>query len=247
MAAFASFLTTASSRRMSDSRIGSSSSPVFPKSRRLSRPSGRTKTLPGCGSAWKMPSSKIVCNISSTRVLIAPGIASGWDLPKRSTRSPAENSSVSTVSFERSATTPGIQTSGTSSKAARKSAADRASRVKSSSRCRLVSNSRTADGRSNGRSLGSRLSPSAAKYFSTAMSREMTGSSPGRCTFTATWRPSFIVASCTCAMVAAASGVSPNSENNSVSGAPSRASTVARAVLKSIAGNSSCSSFNSLM
>ena len=79
------------------------------------------------------------------------------------------------------------------------------------------------------------------------MSVAMMAARPGRCTFTATRRPSCVVASCTWAMVAAASGVAPNDENRCVNGAPRSRSTVARTVSKSIAGNSSCSSSSSSM
>ena len=50
----------------------------------------------------------------------------------------------------------------------------------------------------------------------------------GRCTFTATRRPSCVVASCTCASDAAASGVGLNAWYSVSGGAPSDCATIAR-------------------
>ena len=123
----------------------------------------------------------------------------------------------------------------------RSCAALAASRTRSSSSCRYLSNSATTWRGFRRLPSADQRSTTRATWRMTSMSSSIAASMPGRSTLTATSRPSFRIAKCTCAIDALATGAASKLAKIAPSGWPNAFSTIARATSSGNGGTRSCS------
>ena len=203
--------------------------------------------LPGCMSAWKKPSRN-----TWVKKMVTPSRAScRMSTPASRRRSiwligtPFMRSITITSGWQKSQSISGISTRSRPAMLRRSCAALAASRTRSSSSCRYLSNSATT-------SRGFRRLPSADRPSTqpaimriSARSFSITGSMPGRSTFTATSRVrpcrSCSVAKCTWAIEALATGSRSKLRRWRPTGRRKARSMVAMATAESNGGTRSCS------
>mmetsp|Transcript_69299 Transcript_69299/g.223986 ORF Transcript_69299/g.223986 Transcript_69299/m.223986 type:complete len:260 (-) Transcript_69299:450-1229(-) len=167
--------------------------------------SRRTRKFPGCGSAWKKPSRKIIMPKASTMASSSsrgstPCFARSPASAKVRRGRPSMNSMVSTLRSQSPGCARGTATAlpKRSSAPRTRSSASRSARKSSSLGC-VSASSRSRGRRSK---LGSRSATRLAMMPSVARSSLMRRSTPSCCTFTATTSPLCSTALCTCAMEA---------------------------------------------
>ena len=226
------------------SRKPAGTSCTMPKSTKQSanspRSPGSTSRFPGCGSAWKN-----ACR--NTWVAYEPSSAStsrAGSTPARRRRArsvmriPGRYSVTSTRVRVNSGTTAGMRTPGVPAKLRAMRSALAASSVKSSSRARLDSSWSSRSAKPSEPS-----SPSIARTATRRVERsaESAARTSGRCTFTATSRPSCRVARCTCASDADAIGRRQTRANSSSGGAPSSSQSTRRTSVYGCGRARSCS------
>src|SRR6266446_1355572 len=220
---------------------------MMPKSTTASAPSLSTNMLPGCRSAWKKPSR----NTCLKNAPVALGSSSSTSCPaatsaaRSSTRMPPMRSVVSTARPVRCQSIRGTRKLGSPAKFSANSEAAAASKRRSISSwtdCARVSTTSTGFSR---RRVGWVRSVSRASHKNRSRSRATARAIPGRNTLTATSCPSVVTAKWTCAIEAAATGVSSNEAKRLATGRPNSPSIRARASAPEKGGKRSCSSARS--
>ncbi|MNV39382.1 hypothetical protein D3C71_1309590 [compost metagenome] len=203
--------------------------------------------LPGCGSAWKQPSSSTI--FSTMRAPVRASCTRSRPAASTPARSrpgmPSTKSCTLRLSHVHCQCTLGIRMSSRPWKLRAMRSALRHSAAKSSSRRSDTWNCcTTSAGRYRCRS-GRRASTISASRASRRRSASITSRMPGRRIFSTTAVPSCSVARCACASEAAAMGVSSSHANTSVAGAPRSRSSCSRTCAYGSAGTAFCSSENS--
>ena len=186
-----------------------SSRPTEPKSISASCPDRRTSTLPGCGSAWKVPWRRIwrSRSRSSPRARAArsaPSLSSSG--PASRTVTPSNRSRTSSRRLEMSVCTAGMSTVASGGAAAAITAMLRASIRKSSSSARASAKPRARSPTCQARASSAWDSARRVSRRIISRSRVTCSSIPGRCTLRMTAVPSARQAACACASDALASG-----------------------------------------
>ena len=159
-------------------------------------------------SAWKKPSRK-----TWVKKIVTPSRASlGMSTPASRSRctwligTPSMRSMTITSWVQSSHTISGTSTRPRLCMLRRSCAALAASRTRSSSSCRYLSNSATTWRGFSRLPSADQRSTTRATWRMTSTSSSIAASMPGRSTLTATSRPSFRTAKCTCAIDALATG-----------------------------------------
>ena len=215
---------TATSISRIDACCRASSRPVAPKSMSPSRPPCSTKTFPGCGSAWKRPSTSICFSAQRSSALASRARSNpmSWIVSPSRTLGPSSQSMTRTRAVDSSRWTTGTWTSLLPARPAAISVALRASWRKSSS-----SRSRSANLPASSVTWYSapqevRASTVRASSVRTSRSRSTDSAIPGRWTLTTTCSPVRRRARYAWPIEAAAIGSGSNSLNASLTGRPAR-------------------------
>ncbi len=191
---------------------------MMPKSTTAMRPSSWTKRLPGCRSPWKKPSRKTCLKIASAATVSTR--SGSWPAAMIAARSsigiPAMRSRVRTRRPVRDQSTAGTCRLGSAAKFSASSDAAAASILKSISWPTDSAKRETESTNRSRRRSGRSHSMRSASQKNRSRSRPNARSMPGRSTLTATGRPSVVAAKCTCAIEAAATGVSSKLRNSAV-------------------------------
>ena len=199
--------------------------------------------LPGCGSAWKKPSSSTIFSTMSAPV--AASCARSRPAASTAARSvpamPCRHSCTLSRSLVHSQYTRGTTTSSWPAKLAAMRSALRPSAAKSSSRRSEAENCCTTSAGWYRRRSGARSSTISASRAISRRSASTVSRMPGRRTFSTTALPSASQARWVWASEAAANGVSSRRSNTASGSAPRSSTSCGRTCANGSAGTAFCS------